>query len=80
MDYQTDLNDNARRVGSLSTFDVQANYTGFKNTKVVLGIKNLFDRPPPFTQAGGGLSGGYDPFYANPLGITYYATLTYSFK
>jgi iron complex outermembrane receptor protein len=69
-----------RHVGTYNVWDIQGQYTGFKNTKLVLGIKNLFDRPPPFTQAGGGFSGGYDPFYANPLGITYYAKLSFSFK
>ena len=69
-----------RYVGTYNVWDIQGQYTGFKNTKLVLGIKNLFDRPPPFTQAGGGFSGGYDPFYASPLDITYYATLTFSFK
>ncbi|HEX6795423.1 MAG TPA: TonB-dependent receptor [Casimicrobiaceae bacterium] len=69
-----------RRVGDYSVIDIQGQYGGFKNTTIVLGIKNLFDRDPPFTQFGGGFSGGYDPFYASPLGITYYAELTYSFK
>lgn len=69
-----------RRVGDYSVFDIQAQYTGFKNTTIVFGMKNLFDRAPPFTQSGGGFSGGYDPFYASPLGVTYYAKLAYSFK
>ena len=80
VDPDTGVCDGTRRVGTYNVWDIQGQYTGFKNTKLVLGIKNLFDRPPPFTQAGGGFSGGYDPFYANPLGITYYAMLAYSFK
>jgi len=69
-----------RRVGDYSVFDIRAQYTGFKNTAIVLGVKNLFDRAPPFTQSGSGFSAGYDPYYANPLGVTYYAKLTFSFK
>jgi iron complex outermembrane receptor protein len=69
-----------RRVGNYSIWDVQGQYTGFKNTTVVLGVKNLFNRDPPFTQAGLGFSGGYDPVYADPRGVTYYAKLTYSLK
>ena len=69
-----------RRVGNYSIWDVQGQYTGFKNTTVVLGVKNLFNRDPPFTQAGLGFSGGYDPVYADPRGVIYYAKLTYSLK
>ncbi len=69
-----------RRVGDYSIWDTQAQYSGFKNTAIVLGVKNLFDRDPPFTQAGLGFSGGYDPVYADPRGVTYYAKLTFSFN
>ena len=69
-----------RRVGDYSIWDTQARYSGFKNTAIVLGVKNLFNRDPPFTQAGLGFSGGYDPVYADPRGVTYYAKLTYSLE
>ena len=80
VDPDTGVCNGNRYVGTYNVWDIQGQYTGFKNTKLVLGIKNLFDRPPPFTQSGGGFSGGYDPFYANPLGVTYYAKLAFSFK
>jgi iron complex outermembrane receptor protein len=69
-----------RRVGTYDVWDIQGRYTGFRNTTVAFGIKNLFDRNPPFTQSGLGFSGGYDPVYADPRGVTYYAKLTFSFK
>jgi iron complex outermembrane recepter protein len=71
-----------RRVGSYETYDFQGTYSGFKNLQLTLGIKNLFDRDPPFTNTGGTVSfqAGYDPQYADPRGRFVYARATYSFK
>ena len=70
-----------RRVGSYLTHDVQGGYTGFDHLKLALGIKNVFDRDPPYTNAGGQdfFQAGYDPGYADPRGRFYYGMLTYSF-
>ena len=35
------------RSGSLSLWDLQGAYTGFRNWRLTLGVKNLFDRDPP---------------------------------
>jgi iron complex outermembrane receptor protein len=80
LDPDTGACNGTRRVGTYEVWDVQGQYTGFKNTTVAVGIRNLFDRNPPFTQAGSGFSGGYDPVYADPRGVTCYARLTFSFK
>lgn len=80
VDPDTGVCNGTRRVGTYDVWDIQGQYTGFRNTTVVVGIKNLFDRNPPFTQLGLGFSGGYDPVYADPRGVTYYAKLTFSFK
>jgi iron complex outermembrane receptor protein len=70
-----------RRVGSYSVWDVQGSYAGFKNTKIVLGIRNLLDQAPPFTQASSGFfETAYDGAYADPRGRTYYARLTFTFR
>jgi iron complex outermembrane receptor protein len=47
---------------------------------VALGIKNLFDRAPPFSnQTALGLV-MYDPRYADPRGRVFYAQLAVSFR
>ncbi len=69
-----------RRVSSYEVWDVQGRFTGFRNTTVVLGIKNLMDRAPPFTNQPFSPQVGYDPMYADPRGRAYYARLTFSFK
>ena len=66
-----------RRVSSYSIWDVQGSYTGVRNLTVTLGVRNLFDRDPPFTN--GSSSTGWERAYADPRGRTYYATLKYAF-
>jgi iron complex outermembrane receptor protein len=46
IDVQTDPDGNTRRVGSMSLWDLQGSYTGFKNWTLTLGVKNLFDDDP----------------------------------
>ena len=46
---QTDPEGNLRRVGTLSLWDIQGSYTGFKNITLTLGAKNMFDTDPPLT-------------------------------
>ena len=75
-------NDPPRKVGVYETYDAQVQYFGVKNLKMTAGIRNLFNRPPPYTNAGGQTSfqGGYDPTYADPRGRFVYGSLTYSFR
>ena len=79
-DVQTDFNGNLRQVGSLSLWDAQASYTGFKNVKLTLGVKNLFDTNPPVTNQIGTFISGFDPSYYDPRARFVYGSVTYSFK
>ena len=69
-----------RNVAPYETYDGQVSYTGFKKVKLTLGVKNLLDRDPPYTNYGGGFVGGYDLSYTDPRGRFAYVTATYSFK
>ena len=80
IDVNTDNNDNQRRVGSLSLWDLQANYTGFKNWTLTVGAKNLFDTNPPFTNTNLTFQSGYDPSYYNALARVVYGSVTFAFK
>ena len=79
-DQNTDLDGNLRTVGSLSIWDVQGSYTGFKNWKLSLGVKNLFDRDPPKSNQGSTFILGFDPSYYDARGRFVYTTATYTFK
>ena len=70
-----------RRVGAYELYDLQARYTGFKSLELLAGVRNLLDRDPPYSNAGGQTSfqGGYDPAYADPRDRFYYLGLTYKF-
>ncbi|HUP09190.1 MAG TPA: TonB-dependent receptor [Caldimonas sp.] len=71
-----------RKVGVYETYDAQVQYLGVKNLKMTAGMKNIFNRAPPYTNAGGQTSfqAGYDPTYADPRGRFVYGSLTYSFR
>ncbi|WP_081933677.1 TonB-dependent receptor [Massilia sp. 9096] len=68
------------KVDAYDTFDLQLAYNGFRNTHLAVGIKNLFDRDPPYTNLTSNFLGGYDVSYADPRGRFAYVNLTYSFK
>ena len=71
-----------RRVSSYATFDFQTKYDVSKALSLTGGIKNVFDRNPPFTlndQSGTGNARGYDGRYASALGRTFYLAGNYSF-
>ena len=70
----------ARKVKAYQTFDTQLAYSGFKNTKLALGVKNMFDRDPPYTNLTSNFLGGYDVSYADPRGRYIYVTATYTYK
>ena len=74
--------DPLRRVGAYETYDVQVRYTGIKSLTLRAGVRNIFDRPPPYTNSGGTVTfqGGYDSVYGDPRGRFVYGGLTYEFK
>jgi len=72
---------NPRTITFFATYDAQYAYTGMKNLRVELGVKNLLDTPPPVI-AGTGVyfQGGYDPTYYDPRMRFVYANVTYKFQ
>jgi iron complex outermembrane receptor protein len=71
----------ARRVGAYSTWDLQTTYSAIRNLTLSVGVRNLFDKDPPYTNVGGQLvfQAGYDPSYADPRGRFGYVRGTYKF-
>ena len=83
----TDLTGNVagapdHEVASYQTFDLQGSYSGIDNLKIAVGLRNAFDRDPPYSNVGGSnyFQAGYDPGYADPRGRFVYGTVSYSFK
>jgi len=59
-----------RRVASYVVWDGQIAYSVGPDTKILLGVRNLLDTPPPFTNNLFNFQVGYDPGYADPQGRT----------
>ena len=80
-DFPGNISGDDRRVGTYETFDLQASWAGIKNAKLTLGIKNVFDKDPPYSNVGGGFyfQSGYDPSYGDPRGRFLYGKLAYKF-
>jgi len=69
-----------RSVGAYDVWDVEARYAAPFHTTIAIGVKNVLDRAPPFTNQPFTRQVGYDPTYADPIGRTYYVRLSYAFK
>ena len=65
-------------IGSWDTIDLQGNYSGFRNTRITLGVRNLVDRPPPIDLSSGLIP--YDITQHNPRGRFFYGSMNYKFK
>jgi iron complex outermembrane receptor protein len=68
-------------VASYTVYGVSASYTGIKNLTLTAGIKNMFDRDPPFTahNLDFAAGAGWDPRVADPRGRAYTFALSYKF-
>lgn len=76
-----DYVDSQRKVKAYTTFDWQSKINFTKSLSLTAGVRNIFDRDPPFSQriAGGGNHLGYDGRYTDPLGRQYYLVGNYKY-
>jgi iron complex outermembrane recepter protein len=70
----------ARRVSSMSLFDVQGTYTGLRNLTFTLGVRNVLDSNPPLTKQNLTFQTGYDPNYYDPRARLVYANIRDAFR
>jgi len=72
--------DPSNTVKAYTTTDLFVGFAPIKSVNLVLGVRNVFDKEPPFTnQADLFQAGGWDSRYADPTGRAYYARATYNF-
>jgi iron complex outermembrane receptor protein len=70
------------KVKAYSIFNLSVNYTGFKNTTLTAGIKNLLDTEPPFAityDSNSGAGSSWEPRVADPRGRSFTLTVNYKF-
>jgi iron complex outermembrane receptor protein len=71
---------NTNKVHSYSTMDAFLGWSqGAKGFSATFGIRNLFDRDPPYSNQTDVFQANYDPRFADPTGRTFYGRLGYSF-
>ena len=66
-------------VPSYSLWNLSGTYTGFKGVSLTAGVKNLFDKEPPFSNQGTLFQKGYDPRYTDAVGRAIYLRGSYTF-
>ena len=66
-------------VGSYTTWDIYGTWKPVKAVTLNLGVKNVFDKNPPFSNQGATFQVGYDPRFTNPAGRAYYLRGNYTF-
>ncbi|CAD5365866.1 conserved exported hypothetical protein [Rubrivivax sp. A210] len=71
--------DPSNTVGAYETYDAYVTWAGIKNLSLTLGINNLTDRDPPYSNQGEVFQANYDPRFADPTGRKYYVRASYQF-
>ena len=69
-----------RDVSAYDTINTQASYSGLRHFDFTIGVINLFNQNPPYTNYGSianNFVGGYDLTYGDPRGRYVYATVRY---
>jgi iron complex outermembrane receptor protein len=80
IDEYPDGNGNQRIVGSYSLVDGYVSVKPVEKLTVLVGIKNIFDKSPPFTNASqNNFASGYNALIADPLLRNFYVNLKYTF-
>lgn len=67
------------RVSAYTLYNLSGTYSGFKNTELTLGIKNLFNAEPSASNVTSNFQYGYDPRVTDPMGRVYFGRATYKF-
>lgn len=71
--------DPVNTVGSYSVWDVYGTWAPTKAIALTFGIRNLFDKAPPYSNQTATFQVGYDPRFTDALGRVFYLRGTYNF-
>ncbi|MDP9044837.1 MAG: TonB-dependent receptor [Pseudomonadota bacterium] len=66
-------------VGAYTTWDLYGSWSPIKAISLTAGIRNVFDKEPPFSNQGATFQVGYDPRFTDPTGRAYYVRASYTF-
>jgi iron complex outermembrane receptor protein len=68
------------KVKAYSLWDVSGTWEASKALRLRLGVQNLFDTAPPYSNQAYHFINGYDPSYTDPRGRFIYVSANYRFK
>ncbi len=69
-----------RKVGAYSLWNMSAGWEASKATTLRVGVQNMLNKAPPFSQQAWFFLSGYDPSYTDPRGRYIYASVKYAFR
>ena len=72
--------DGERNVGSYSVWGLNGSYTGFKGWTLTVGVRNLLNTDPPFSNQANAFQVGYDPALTDPTGRFYWGSVKFAWK
>jgi iron complex outermembrane recepter protein len=78
-DYLPDAAGNLLTVGNYSIWNGYVSYKPIPALKLLVGINNLADTNPPFSNQTQNWQSGYNPVFSSPLGRTFYGRVTFDF-
>jgi len=74
------LNAPPRKVSSYSLWDVSGSWQATQQISLRVGVLNLANTAPPFSNQSYYFLSTYDPTYTDPRGRSYYASLKFTFR
>lgn len=78
-DYLPDAAGNLLTVGNYSIWNGYVSFKPIPPLKLLVGINNLADTNPPFSNQTQNWQSGYNPIFSSALGRTFYGRITYDF-
>jgi iron complex outermembrane receptor protein len=78
-DYAPDAAGNLITVGNYSIINGYVSFKPIPPLKLLVGINNLLDTDPPFSNQEQNWQAGYNPIFSSPIGRTFYGRVTFDF-
>jgi iron complex outermembrane receptor protein len=67
-------------VKAYSLWDLSAGWQFSEQTKLRVGMQNVFNTSPPYSNQAYYFLSGYDPSYTDPRGRRFFASVTYNLR
>jgi iron complex outermembrane receptor protein len=71
--------DPTNSVRTYQTWDATLQWTGVKNLTLMLGMRNMFNIEPPYSNQVTTFQANFDPRYTDPVGRTWVTRVAYKF-